>query len=144
AAAPFHDPIDADVIICTSDNVLFYTHSLILTFASPYFTELLSRLEAGENKGPLLGKGSKSITVNWDSQTLDYVLRLCYPFDDPSPGTLTEVTDALAAATEYKMQKATKRLEELFARFAEKESFQAFAAACHRGLEEQARLAARA
>ena len=77
-----------------------------------------------------------------DSQTLDHLLRLCYPIIDPVIKELTEVEDALEAAMKYQMVEATVILQALLRTFGPSDPLKVFVIACRLQLEAEAKAAA--
>ncbi|KAI0072178.1 hypothetical protein K474DRAFT_1566690, partial [Panus rudis PR-1116 ss-1] len=121
AKAPFDDPSTADVIILTSDNVSFYTHKIILSIASPHFKEILSqpKLRNDELFSPTKPR-EREIVVEEDGQTMDYVLRLCYPCNNPPSGATLPLAIQLAcAADRYKMSDALLAAKNILLEYAD-------------------------
>ncbi|KAI0072187.1 hypothetical protein K474DRAFT_1605603 [Panus rudis PR-1116 ss-1] len=101
----------ADIILRTSDAVDFYVHKAILSIASTYFKDLFAIPQPNDatDDHP---KSLDAIPVSEDSQTIDYILRLChYPVDEPVTAGLKGVTAALSAAIKYDLKRALRELK---------------------------------
>ncbi|KAI0789317.1 hypothetical protein C8Q75DRAFT_767559 [Abortiporus biennis] len=145
AQPPFNDE-DADVVLRTSDNVDFYIHKVILSIASPFFKDMFSLNQPQTTlDGPaaLTQKNHPIIHITEDSQTIDHLLRLCYPVDDPASGDLNHIGRVLEAAMKYQLDMPTKRMKESLRQRMSEDSLMVFATACRLNLEEEAKAAAR-
>ncbi|KAF7795742.1 hypothetical protein EIP86_006909 [Pleurotus ostreatoroseus] len=138
APTPFDE---GDIILVSSNHVGFKIHKIILSVASTCFGDLLSPPQPAEQTQEL---DVPHVAMEEDGETLDHLLRFCYPIV-PKPGiaTLTEVNNVLAAATKYDLkiviEQILKRLED----FAFTQPLRVFAIACRMGFEDQARAAAK-
>lgn len=84
------------------------------------------------------------IPVSEDSETIDYLLRLCYPVTDPTPSVdLATVAKVLAAALKYELEEASALLITLLESFVSTDPLRVFAVACREKLEATSQLAAR-
>ncbi|KAI1790303.1 hypothetical protein LXA43DRAFT_1083404 [Ganoderma leucocontextum] len=142
---PFNDP-SADVILASSDNVVFKLHKIILSLGSEFFKDMLcpSCNEPQTNDSTLDAEidGLPVIHVSEPSRVLDKLFRLCYPLDDPPLETIDEVAALLTAALKYDLRKpiqmTSRRLRELMTTA----SLRVYAIACKLELEDEARAAA--
>lgn len=104
AKPPFNFPssASADVLIRTADNVNFYLLKAVLTQASPFFNDMFSiqQPELPIASGAILDN-EDPIPVTENSQTFDYLMRLCYPVDYPVIKDLSLVESVLEAAIKY-------------------------------------------
>ncbi|KAH9942678.1 hypothetical protein B0H21DRAFT_520642 [Amylocystis lapponica] len=101
AASPF-DKATADVVLRSSDDVLFRVHKIILSEASPFFETMFSLPQpAADASSP---DSPSEIPVPENSAILDDLLRICYPVPDPPLDTIDRVRDVLAAAIKYDME----------------------------------------
>ncbi|TCD65665.1 hypothetical protein EIP91_002338 [Steccherinum ochraceum] len=149
ARAPFHGP-KADVVLRTCDDVDFYVHKLLLSLASSFFDQMFTLPQPYEATPSSEANNTIStpadlpiIPIAEDSQTLDYLLRLCYPVPDPVPATdLTVVAKVLEATLKYDFEEATMLITTLFSSFIETHSLQVFAISCRHKLEDIAGQAA--
>ncbi|KAI0349570.1 hypothetical protein OH77DRAFT_1431978 [Trametes cingulata] len=107
----------ADVILRTPDGVEFRVHKLILSEASPVFGDMftlpqpeLGLVDASSASPSVTTEAPKLpvVDVTETSQTLDHLLRLCYPMDDPMLA-LSEIAPVIRAARKYDMKWATDR-----------------------------------
>ncbi|KAF8986376.1 hypothetical protein BDQ17DRAFT_1315427 [Cyathus striatus] len=115
AAAPFNNENGADLIIRSSDNVQFYVHKLILSLASSFFRDMFSlpQNEGGDCSGSL-----STLEMSETSSTVDSILRLCYPVNDPAAiNELVQAVGPLQAAIKYQMDEAINIMTERFKRF---------------------------
>jgi hypothetical protein len=134
ANAPFNDIAGADIILCSKDGVDFYIHKLLLSLASPFFQQMFTL--------PQPSKNIQTIEVTEDSQTLDRLLRLCYPVPDPIFEDLSDTSDVLEAAMKYEMDEATAIMGAAIVTFVKEKPLQVYATACRLMLEKEAKLAA--
>ncbi|TFY68857.1 hypothetical protein EVG20_g3388 [Dentipellis fragilis] len=89
----------ADLTLRTSDKVDFYAHRLFLSFASPVFKNMfaLPQFTADPAGQPTI------IDVPEDSQTIDFILRSCYPIASTPLTRLADVRRVLEAVFKYQM-----------------------------------------
>jgi BTB/POZ domain len=141
AEAPFDDTA-ADIVLRSCDGVDFCVYKIVLALASPFFKDMFSlpvttAMEQTDCKSPPV------IDLSEHSQTVDRLLRLCYPISDPVITELTGVDDALEAAIKYQMEEATSILTALLRTFAPAEPLEVYVIACRLQLEPEAKEAAR-
>ncbi|CCM05812.1 uncharacterized protein FIBRA_08046 [Fibroporia radiculosa] len=87
--------------------------------------------------------GLPLIRVDEDSRTLDSLLRLCYPVDDPTLVKFSDIAPALKAATKYEMYEAQSLLKSASLSNDDKESLLCvYALACTLNFEDLAHRAA--
>ncbi|CDO69583.1 hypothetical protein BN946_scf184759.g23 [Trametes cinnabarina] len=139
AAYPFNKAA-ADAILRSSDNVDFWVRRSILAEASCIFEDMLSipqppphALDDHDTKD-----GLPVIRLTEDSHTLDRLLRLCYPIDDPDFNTLDELRPVLHAAIKYMMEEATSLLRNRLVKLGQSQPLRAFAIACALDLTQEA------
>ncbi|KAJ6540874.1 hypothetical protein DFH09DRAFT_1175499, partial [Mycena vulgaris] len=137
AAAPFN-PIDADIIISSSDGTHFRLHRLILSLASPVFRQMFSLPQPADSTLEI-----PIIPVSEDSKLLYHVLRLCYPGEGPSIATLDGWTNVIETLMKYDMAEVAKGCSAYFAPHIADDPVAVFALACHYGWEALARRAAK-
>ena len=149
AATPF-DHLLADVILRSSDNVDFRVFKLFLSLASPVFETMFGLPQPSEGANPDEGTddGLPVVPVSEDSETLDALLRFCYPStlaEDPSLENFIFAAKVLEAAKKYSLD-AIERIvsKALFTpNILEVDSFPCFAVARRADLREQCALAAK-
>ncbi|PSR86949.1 hypothetical protein PHLCEN_2v5297 [Hermanssonia centrifuga] len=139
AQAPFNIP-SADAVLRTSDNVDFYVHKVILSIASPFFNDLFSLIQPSINSDAKVIE--EPIIISEDSQTLDSLLRLCYPVDDPVITDISLLGCVLEAAIKYQMGEAEKLVKVSMQPFVVTHPLQIYAIACRLKVEELAKVAA--
>ncbi len=146
AGPPFNEPT-ADIIICSSDNVLFRLHRIILSLASDFFKDMLSLPQPGNHSPDIsddsCANGLPVINVTEPSEVLDRLFRLCYPVDDPALGTIHELRSTLEAALKYQMAEAIKLTKKRLRSLASREPLRVYAIACRFELEAEAEAAAK-
>lgn len=142
ASAPF-DKIGADVILRTSDQVDFYVYKAVLLLASDFFEDMFSLQQPAVNEADKNDQTYPIIDMAEDSQTLDDLLRLCYPVDDPNIDDFKRLDSVLAAATKYETREAIKILRETFLRLIPSSPRRAISVACRYQLEPEACVAAK-
>ncbi|OJT03117.1 hypothetical protein TRAPUB_6305 [Trametes pubescens] len=111
AAHPFDKP-SADIILRSSDLVDFRVYSQILIAASPFFEGLFLVPQPPDEEQPR-NYGLPIIEVSEDSETLDYLLRLCYPVKKPQVVALEVIEPILRAAMKYEMELADTLLTKI-------------------------------
>ena len=142
AQTPFDD-MAADVILRSHDGVDFYVYRTVLAIASPFFKDMFSLPQTIQAREQTVRQPAPAVVdFSEDSQTLDHLLRLCYPIIDPVIKELTEVEDALEAAIKYQMVEATVILQALLRTFGPSDPLKVFVIACRLQLEAEAKAAA--
>jgi len=137
---PFVSPT-ADVILRSADGVEFKVCKHILSEASPFFKDMFSLPQPAseaDTEAPV-------IDVSEDAFTLERLLMLIYPGQDPVIDSLDELSATLVAATKYEAVRATETLRRLLVSppFVEKYPTRVYAIACRHDLEEEAAIASR-
>lgn len=137
ASSPF-DRDDADLIIRTSDGVDFCVHTPVLSVASPVLSGILS------NKIGIISDsdGRQILRMPEKSDTIEPLLKLCYPVPRPQLRSLRQIRDVLNVATSYDIQVIGEMLETRLVTYAEQFPLQVYAIACRNNLENTARTAA--
>lgn len=135
------DAHDADVVLVSSEEcnpTEFRVHRCILTAASPFFNDMftLPQNPAEANKIP-------RIPVSETRETLNALLRLVYPIQDPTFDSLEELIPVLAAAVKYDFLTVIDTLRKLLVsqRFVTAEPVRVYAIASRFDFEEEARIA---
>jgi hypothetical protein len=143
---PPFDQADADVIMRSSDNIHFRFHKLILSLASPFFRGLFSLPQPSGNTQSDDDEQQEIPIVDLqdDAQTVDALLRFCYPTTTPVLVTLADATCLLRAGHKYSIEEAVeqgwRRVLELVGNT---EPLRAYAIACKYRLRDEATAAAR-
>jgi len=137
APTPF-DREDADIILRTSDGIDFCVHTPILSVASPVLSDVLSN-RMGITSDP---DGRQVLRLPERSDTIEPLLKLCYPVPRPQLRSLRQIRDVLNAATSYDIQVIGEMLETRLVTYAEQFPLQVYAIACRNNLENTARTAA--
>lgn len=139
AKAPFNENKLADIIVTSSDNVDFYLVRAILIIASSFFEDMFSLDQPVTAES---GRGLDSIQITEDSETFDFLMRLCYPVKDPTMSDLGLVERVLAGAIKYQMNEATDLVKSTLQEFITEKPLQVYAIACRQQADEEALLAA--
>ena len=140
ASSPFDETSDGDVILKSSDGVLFRTHKVILSLASPFFRDMFSLPQAGT---PLDCAGSGPIIpFSESSETIDTLLRVVYPEEDPDLKLVHEIEGVVEAAIKYDMPKCISIMRKKLIMCASKEPIRVFMIACKNKLADVASAAA--
>ncbi|PIL24760.1 hypothetical protein GSI_12646 [Ganoderma sinense ZZ0214-1] len=148
---PFNDP-SADVILTSSDNIIFKLHKVILSLGSEFFKAMfsLSQPESSSPGDPQINDSSADaeidglpvIHVSEPSEVLSKLFRLCYPMDNPHLETIDEVAAILTAALKYELRKPIQMASRRLRKLMPKASLRVYAIACTLDLEDEARAAA--
>ena len=143
----------ADVALCSSDNVVFKLHTIILSLASDFFNDMFALPQptgaAAADHPTAPGDaeqfdGLPVISVSEPGVVLLKLFRLCYPLDHPSLDSLEEVRAVLTAALKYDCRKAVQIASQKLREFVSAAPMRVYAIACLLSLEEEARIAAQA
>ncbi|KAI6122619.1 hypothetical protein EDD16DRAFT_745320 [Pisolithus croceorrhizus] len=149
-ASPPFDHEKADVILRSSDNIDFRVFKLFLSLASSFFETLfdLPQPSVGMSTDMEIKDGLPVIPVSEDSNTLDPLLRFCYPCtlaDDPVFENFRDVVNVLEAAKKYSLDTIERMVcKSLFnPKILETNSLRCFAIACRTHMQGECVLAAR-
>jgi len=147
AGAPFDR---GDVIIRSADSVDFYFHKLLLSLASPVFSNMFSLPQPGplDDTADRTKLGLPIIPVAEKSLVLRKLLSFCSPVyetDVPVLEDLDIVMSVLDAADKYDMKRVGRFIVKMITapRFLEKEPMRVFAIACRYRSEAETLAAAR-
>ena len=140
ALPPFDETSDGDIVLRSSDGVLFRTHKVILSLASPFFRDMFSLPQLGT---PPDGAGNGPIIpFTESSETIDTLLRVLYPDDDPDLKLVHEIECVVEAAIKYDMPKCISIMRKKLILCASKEPIRVFMIACKNKLADVASAAA--
>ncbi|TCD67393.1 hypothetical protein EIP91_012428 [Steccherinum ochraceum] len=111
APPPFNKP-SANLILRTSDGVDFRVQQAILMEASAFFEDMLSlpaavpgqRRRTREEDDQEFRDGIPVVPVTETSQTMNALLRYCYPVPNPHITSPSEICDALDASRKYLLE----------------------------------------
>jgi hypothetical protein len=169
AGHPFNKP-NADLILRSTDRIDFHVYKCILGEASSFFETMFSLPQVNAAKISQ-GKDSSSSTctlstmnqkhqgtehgfkhedghpvldVSENAKTIDTLLRLCYPCEDPEISDLEQLSEVFSAAIKYEMKGPICVLKQRLATYAPTFPMRVYAIAVSHGLEEEARIAAKA
>jgi len=146
---PFDNP-HADLILRSADGVNYRVMKAIMAEASPVFRDMLSLPQPGvtseDHRIATVIDGTPVVQLTEKADTLDAVLRGCYPTSSPEMKDLTLIDNFLGAVIKYDMafliRDARKALwtPEIQRRG---EAMKVYVIACRYQLEEEARNAAK-
>ncbi|KAI6149637.1 hypothetical protein BKA82DRAFT_32653 [Pisolithus tinctorius] len=149
-ASPPFDHEKADVILRSSNNVDFRVFKLFLSLASPFFETLFNLPQPSEETSTdvVTKDGLPVIPLSEDSETLDSLLRLCYPCTLVEIATLEDfrvLANVLEAAKKYSLAEIKRMAcESLFSpEILEANSLRCFVIACRSCMQDECALAAR-
>ncbi|KAI0642184.1 hypothetical protein C8Q79DRAFT_1013484 [Trametes meyenii] len=140
AAEPF-DRDDADFVLRSSDQVDFHVHRVILTMASSVFETMLTLPQPEGNtkiERPL-------VDVSEDSETLDVLLRVCYPTSAPELRDIPLLRKVLEAANKYDIPAVLTLVKKAMVQpeLLDSDPLRIFVIACRFGMEPEAQAAAK-
>lgn len=139
----------ADLILRTSDWVEFRAHRDILVMSSSSEEAVLEIMQSSAD-GPMSTatmrdhKGRSIIHLTEDSVTLDALLRLIYPVDDPPIRDVRVAFSVLEAARKYQMVLAIKAMKRVVAQFAHVNPARVYVLATERRWAEEMKTSAKA
>ncbi|KAI0690285.1 hypothetical protein C8T65DRAFT_101241 [Cerioporus squamosus] len=102
---PFDYP-DWDVALRSSDNVLFRLHQMILGKASPVFEGMFTL-----PSDPDAPNRPQVVDITEDADTIERLLRMCYPVPHPTIVTTEELVALLGAMRKYEMEHIAPAVE---------------------------------
>lgn len=144
---PFDDE-DADVVVVSCDKRQFRVYKTILGKASPVFRDM-SNLPQAQRTTPSAGNpremidGLPVINLTEDGRTLELLFTLCYPLENPTLDSLDDVYRVLEASGKYLMDTIASIVRKAWPAAASRDPLRAFAIACTKRWEQEARIAAR-
>ena len=103
ASHPFDDK-SGDVILRSSNHVLFYVHKVILSYASGFFRVLLTLDRPQSDNSEHKNESPPTIDMAERSIDLQRVLLWCYPVPHPEPGDLSTIEVMISIAAKYAME----------------------------------------
>ncbi|EMD39255.1 hypothetical protein CERSUDRAFT_122676 [Gelatoporia subvermispora B] len=140
-------------VLASSDNVAFRVHSQILSEASSVFEDMFSLPKATLEEPSHMPtntfadvqptfEGLPCISVSEKSGTLEHLLRICYPVQDPSISSLEKLDLVLEAAIKYNMPGATGVLKARLREFIQDTPLAVYCIACRHDDRDTAAYAA--
>ncbi|KAI0328709.1 hypothetical protein GY45DRAFT_958965 [Cubamyces sp. BRFM 1775] len=156
ASAPFNIPT-VGLILRTSDNVAFHVRAGILAESSPVFYDMFAlstQISTDESHGakgasdtspssPTSSSPAAVPEVPENSNTLDALLRICYPISNPTFCDLDVMKPVLAAAHKYQMGFVLETLGIRLVELARDVPLRVYAIAIRYDMDDVARTAAR-
>jgi hypothetical protein len=152
AKSPFDD-LDADIIIRSSDNIDFRVFKSMLSLASPFFKDMFKLPQTTDSDShdiqgnDQVYKDGFPVIVMYDdkneaykSEVVEKLLIFCHPACVPEPGDAGVLAEAAGAAAKYQMEGVARMMLKYLVK---SRPLMVFAFACHFGLVEEAKVAAR-
>ena len=139
----FFQAPNADVILQSSDGILYHNFRWILAEASPVLREMLGPPPAP----PVFPESLERIVLSEPASVLEPLLRLIYPVTpQPDFPCLLTLKAVLAAALKYEIALASNTLRRALVSpyFLENETLRVYAIACQFGLDDEAKTISRA
>ena len=148
AGPPFHDIMPGlTVILRSSDDVDFFVLKPILAKVSAVFKDMFELPNAAPDNSSMefdnQRHGLPVIEVTETSSTLNIVLRLCYPVENPDLSNLEDIRHFLEARRKYMIEAFDQNIKDALTRAAESHPFAVFALASRYALEDVANDAAK-
>ncbi|KAJ3543578.1 hypothetical protein NM688_g5839 [Phlebia brevispora] len=146
APAPFDDT-DADLVLQTSDNVVFHLHTFLMSKASSVFRDMLTVPQPPTTDPSTATEyldGKPLIRVTEDSKTMDVFLRCCYPVPNPTLD-ISQLATVYGTGDKYNVEAVKQHAVSELSRFTPQPLYclRAYVLACHFGLRDEAKRAAR-
>lgn len=108
APSPFDQDSDSDVILASSDNVVFYSHKMLLALVSPVFKTMFT-LPVGQSND--VYDGRPCIALAEDSDLLYLLLSWCDQRCTTRCTTVSELERVLEVADKYGMEAIMKHVQ---------------------------------
>jgi hypothetical protein len=149
AGPPFHDIVPGfTVVLRSSDDVDFFVFKSILAKVSVVFRDMFDLPNAApEVSSPLVSDNQRHglpvIQVTETSRTLNIILRLCYPVENPDLYNLEDIRLFLEARRKYMIEAFDQTIKDALAQIAESQPFAVYALASRYALEDVANDAAK-
>lgn len=149
AGSPFHDVIPGlTVVLRSSDDVDFFVFKSILAKVSVVFGDMFHLPNAAPDvSSPLESDNQRHglpvIQVTESSSTLNIILRLCYPVENPDLSNLEDIRLFLEARRKYMIEAFDQTIKDALAQIAESRPFPVYALASRYALEDVANDAAK-
>ncbi|OJT10908.1 hypothetical protein TRAPUB_12592 [Trametes pubescens] len=142
AQAPFDNPA-ADIVLRSSDTMDFRVRSAIVAEASEIFAGMFAspqppRGASGVDDNADYVGDTPVVQLAEDAKTLDDLLRLCYPVQDPVVEDAQQLGRVLAAALKYAMEEAVAVMRAQLRALIRTNPFEGWVVACTFKLEEDA------
>ncbi|KIP12019.1 hypothetical protein PHLGIDRAFT_46366, partial [Phlebiopsis gigantea 11061_1 CR5-6] len=144
---PAFNASDGDILLCSSDNVFFRLHSLILTLTSEWFTTLLSLPHSPpsyrQSSFPPPSPTPEIIHMVEDAKVISGLLLIAGGREIPEFDSFEYLEDLLHAAEKYDMPGVLSilRLALVTPKFLDTHPVRVYAIACQWGWVEEAKLA---
>ncbi|KAI0077513.1 hypothetical protein K474DRAFT_1697669 [Panus rudis PR-1116 ss-1] len=138
---PFHN--DGNIMLRSSDGKDFQVYKEILLVASPLFRDMFTLPQPSDTTNLSPSTECPVIELEEDAETLEYILRLCYPIPSPPQlQSLPHIKQVLKASLKYDIEKVILLMKERFREVGRLSPKEMYAYACQLRLEKEARVAA--
>jgi hypothetical protein len=135
------------VILRSSDDIDFFVLKPILAKVSVVFKDMFDLPNVVPDNTPMefdnQRHGLPIIEVTETSSTLNILLRLCYPVENPDLNSLEDIRRFLEARRKYMIEAFDQTIKDALSRVAESQPFAVFALASRYALEDVANDAAK-
>ena len=147
AGPPFHDIVPGlTVVLRSSDNVDFFVFKSTLAKVSVVFRDMFDlpnavpevSLESDNQR-----HGLPVIQMTETSSTINIILRLCYPVENPDLSNLEDIRLFLEARRKYMIEAFDQTIKDALSQIAESRPFAVYALASRYALEDVANDAAK-
>ncbi|KAI0688113.1 hypothetical protein C8T65DRAFT_746772 [Cerioporus squamosus] len=139
-------PLDgADIILRTTDSLDFFVHRAIITFASPtvFLDTLLQEKTSERSDQDSDTEDERPVyLVPEDSNTLDILLRMCYPVDHPHIGSADVYLGVAFAAHKWGFRKVEQALLRSWSEYSHRAPLRFYFAAVQCGWQAEAKACA--
>jgi hypothetical protein len=149
AGPPFHDIMPGlTVVLRSSDSVDFFVFKSVLAKVSVVFRDMFDLPNAApEVSSPLESDNQRHglpvIQVTETSSTLNIILRLCYPVENPDLSNLDDIRLFLEARRKYMIEAFDQTIKDAIFQITESQPFAVYALASRYALEDVANDAAK-
>ncbi|KAH9837634.1 uncharacterized protein C8Q71DRAFT_897968 [Rhodofomes roseus] len=127
---------DADAILQTADMAKFYIHRAVLRIASSFFADMLSLPQPASSDSDSHNESALPVIhISENADTIDRLLRICYPVAKPCFFGVAFLSPILGAAIKYQMTEAIAVLTKELLSSCDSDPLQVFAVACRHNLE---------
>ncbi|KAF4571088.1 hypothetical protein EYR36_001641 [Pleurotus pulmonarius] len=143
--APFDKKTEStDVILRSSDGLEFHAHKLVLSLASPFFKDMFT-LPRRRDAEVQETEEDSAVDMEESSGVLDWLLRFCYPVDEPPLDDVKLALDLLSATIKYDMDGPTSRVKRIIMSTSviAENPLLIYSTSCKLGLADEAKLAAK-
>ncbi|KAF7793996.1 hypothetical protein EIP86_005122 [Pleurotus ostreatoroseus] len=133
----FQDINNSDITLRCSDKHELHVYMVILSIVSPVFHDMFTFPLPAEDH-----EERRVVELTESGQTMELLLRFCYPQEDPVIKELQALHRVLQPCDKYQMDTITKKVAKRLSEFSRKMPLRVFCVAYHAKLATEARQAA--